>query len=323
MNLAQVRKTATLFQSAWFNRGLERSGRGTLPCPACDRHMKQVDTRNQVASELGGGIQLDVCESCTLIWFDPQEREQAFPPEGTPILDSSGAIHVDRDPPRPAVERAFLSDVGLKGWLSIIGLPVEMDEPPRRERAWVTWGLITLLIGIFAWQTTTEGLAIQWVGFVPADPWRAGALPILLAGMSHAGWGHVLGNLYFFRVYGDNVEEVLGRARFGLLLLLAHLGGVLSHTLFSPHSVVPLVGFSFAVSGVIVYYALRFPRVGIFVHFFFRFFRVQVWVVLALWFLVQFSLMARQLAGVTNVSATGHLGGALVGAILWLYWRES
>ena len=46
-------------------------------------------------------------------------------------------------------------------------------------------------------------------------------------------------------------------------------------------------------------------------------------VVLALWFLVQFSLMARQLAGVTNVSATGHLGGALVGAILWLYWRES
>jgi membrane associated rhomboid family serine protease len=141
--------------------------------------------------------------------------------------------------------------------------------------------------------------------------------------MSHANWGHVLGNLYFFRVCGDNVEEVLGRARFGLLLLLAHLGSVLSHTLFSPHSVVPLVGFSGAVSGVIVYYALRFPRVGIFVFFLFRFFRVQVWVVMVVWILVQFGLAARQLAGVINVSGTGHLGGALVGAILWLLWRKT
>lgn len=323
MNLAQVRKSATLFQSAWFNRGLERSGRGTLPCPACDRTMKQVDTRNDVGGDLAGPIQLDLCEPCTLIWFDPQEREHAFPPEGAPVLDSAGVIRADRDPPGPSMERAFLSDVGWRGFLSVIGLPVEMDEPARRERAWVTWGLIALLIGIFAWQTTADDLAIQRVGFVPADPWRGGCLPMLLAGMSHASWPHVLGNLYFFRVYGDNVEEVLGRARFGLLLLLAHLGGVLTHSLFSLDSVVPLVGFSFSVSGVIVYYALRFPRVGIFVFFFFRFWRVHVWVVMGVWIMVQLAISAQQLAGMTNVSGTGHLGGALVGAIFWLFWRRS
>ncbi|MGB0744997.1 MAG: rhomboid family intramembrane serine protease, partial [Opitutales bacterium] len=126
-----------------------------------------------------------------------------------------------------------------------------------------------------------------------------------------------------------NVEDYLGKLRFLLILVCSTMVGSLTHWMLEPNSVVPLVGASGGISGVIVFYALQFKKARIAIappivspiFALFWLIRLRVAYALLIWFVIQAVTLYLQSQNLTNVSAAAHLGGAAVGAIFWKLWR--
>ena len=91
----------------------------------------------------------------------------------------------------------------------------------------------------------------------------------------------------------------------------------------NPQSQLPCVGASGGISGLITYYALRFPRARLGLQFYFHWVHVPAYAALLFWFLLQFLYVFEQHLGIGNVAALAHLGGAAVGAVAWLLWRSN
>ncbi len=331
VNVSVLRRTSekSRFRAFW-GATLQSQIRGHLACPGCRRHMHVVDVEDTSAVIDSGAVTLDVCRSCTLVWFDPQERAQVLGTQKTATALPTSPPPGLRKKRKPVLEHGLSSpgpspgpgkrDAGLLIVLTFFGLPVESDVQDLRVKPVVTWGLIALMLMVFLWQVGDLSRTIVTYGFIPAEAWRLGGFTLITSALMHGGWAHLLGNLYFFFTFGDNVEEVLGIKRFLLLLLAAALGGNLLHGLFAPDLTDPCVGFSGAISGVMVFYAIRFPRAGIYVFFIITFLRIPVMVTLGFWLLSQVGIVSMQLAGETNISGLAHMGGAAAGLLAWIAW---
>jgi membrane associated rhomboid family serine protease len=138
----------------------------------------------------------------------------------------------------------------------------------------------------------------------------------------HGGWGHIIGNSLYLWVFGNNVEDSMGRGRFLLFYLLTGVIAAMAHLAVEPGSPVPTVGASGAISGVMGGYLMLYPRVHVrtFIPPFFLF-RFPAWAVLILWFgsqvltgLPQLSTLRREVTG--GVAVWAHIGGFLAGALL-------
>jgi membrane associated rhomboid family serine protease len=141
----------------------------------------------------------------------------------------------------------------------------------------------------------------------------------------HGGWGHLLGNALFFWVFGNNVEDSMGRARFVIFYLLCGLGADAAHVLMDPSSPVPTVGASGAISGVMGAYLLLYPHVRVrmlfIIVFFIRIIHVPAWMVLLWWFFLQViaglpDLMAVRPEVSGGVAVWAHVGGFVAGLVL-------
>ena len=141
----------------------------------------------------------------------------------------------------------------------------------------------------------------------------------------HGGWGHLLGNLLFFWVFGNNVEDSMGRVRFLVFYLLCGVIAAGSHIVLDPRSPIPTVGASGAISGVLGGYLILYPRVRVRMLFWFllfiRVFRVPAWAVLLWWFfwqvvagLPQLMTVDREVSG--GVAVWAHIGGFIAGVVL-------
>jgi membrane associated rhomboid family serine protease len=141
----------------------------------------------------------------------------------------------------------------------------------------------------------------------------------------HGSWGHILGNLLFFWVFGNNIEDSMGRFRFLVFYLVCGLVAAATHVLLDPGSPVPTVGASGAISGIMGAYLLLYPRVHvkmmvpiIIIPFFFR---VPAWAVLIWWFFVQVVTGLPQLMQLRpeisgGVAVWAHVGGFVAGVVL-------
>lgn len=141
----------------------------------------------------------------------------------------------------------------------------------------------------------------------------------------HGGWGHLLGNLLFFWVFGNNIEDSMGRVRFVIFYLLCGVIAAAAHVLLDPASPVPTVGASGAISGVLGAYLVLYPHVRVRMLFWFllfiKVFRVPAWAVLLWWFLWQLVAGLPQLMTVNRevsggVAVWAHIGGFLAGVVL-------
>lgn len=162
-----------------------------------------------------------------------------------------------------------------------------------------------------------EGLACV---IEPGTPWRTLVTSMFL----HGGWLHLLGNLWFLWVFGNNVEDAMGHGRFAAFYLLAGLAAAGAQVAVEPGSAIPMVGASGAISGVMGAYAILYPRVRIhtlvvLVVFFFRV-AVPAWVMLGYWFLLQ--LAGTSVEQVGGVAFWAHAGGFLAGAALIPVFRD-
>jgi membrane associated rhomboid family serine protease len=138
----------------------------------------------------------------------------------------------------------------------------------------------------------------------------------------HGSWMHILGNMWFLWLFGNNVEDSMGRVRFVVFYLLCGLAAALGQILTDPGSPVPMVGASGAISGVMGAYLILYPRVRVFtlvpLGFFITSMALPAWVMLGYWFFIQF------VSGVVTVAADvgggvafwAHVGGFVAGVAL-------
>ena len=142
-------------------------------------------------------------------------------------------------------------------------------------------------------------------------------LTIFSAMFLHGSLMHLLGNMWFLWIFGDNLEHAMGRARFAAFYLLTGLAAALVHVLSDPASTVPMIGASGAIAGVLGGYALTYPhaRVRCALVLFVIIQRVflPAWIVLGFWFLVQFLSAA---GGAPGVAWYAHIGGFAAGLLL-------
>ncbi len=145
-------------------------------------------------------------------------------------------------------------------------------------------------------------------------PWT-----LLTSMFLHGGWAHLVGNMVYLGIFGDNVESALGHARYLLFYLVTGIAGGLTHLLTAPHSTVPTLGASAAISGVLAAYVLYFPQNRVLVWFWFRILAVPAMIVIGLWAVVQLisgagSLVAAGPGG--GVAYLAHVGGFASGLAL-------
>lgn len=204
------------------------------------------------------------------------------------------------------------------------------DHNPSSSTPWVTLGLIAVNVAIFlatlpalSSETTALPFLRQWA-LIPAI---SAPLTFLTSQFLHGGILHLAGNMWFLWLYGDNVEDELGPVRFLGFYLACGVAAALGQTLSEPGSMVPMVGASGAIAGVMGGYLLLFPkaRVDILVIFilFFRVFPIPAWIVLGLWLAIQIVSGVATPGGVGGVAYWAHAGGFIAGLVLtYPLWRK-
>jgi membrane associated rhomboid family serine protease len=214
-------------------------------------------------------------------------------------------------------------------------VPLHDTNPTRFVRLpLVTWGIIAgcalvhLVIGsALVFGTETARAAVYVFGLVPAvfndivnlpAEWRvlpetAGPLTYMWL---HADWMHLLGNMLFLWVFGDNVEDAMGHLRFLVFYLICGIAGGLAYALLGPQaSEAPLVGASGAVSGVVAAYLVLYPRVRVWILLFWRLpLPLSALWCLGGWILFQFWQLF--FSGESQVAWLAHIGGLTAGAVL-------
>ncbi len=159
--------------------------------------------------------------------------------------------------------------------------------------------------------------------------WHATLVTLVSCMFLHAGWGHLLGNMWFLWIFGNNVEDRLGHVRFLAFYLLGGMFASLCHWFTAPESTVPVIGASGAIAAVLGAYAVTFPRARIrtlvFLFVFVTFWDLPALVVLGVWFLgqlaqAQHALRMVEMSG--GVAWWAHVGGFVAGAVLMPLWRD-
>jgi membrane associated rhomboid family serine protease len=199
------------------------------------------------------------------------------------------------------------------------------DTQPSYSKPVVTVLLIVVNILVFLFEFSLDPYSrnafIAYYGLVP-DHFQFSS--ILTSMFLHGGWLHVLGNMWFLWIFGDNIEDILGHGKYLLFYLLCGVAAGLTHVFFNPFSRVPTVGASGAIAGVMGAYMIKFPHARILslvtIVIFFTTFEVPAWVMLVYWFALQF-LGGVGSIGYSHVSEGGtawfaHVGGFIAGIVL-------
>jgi membrane associated rhomboid family serine protease len=153
------------------------------------------------------------------------------------------------------------------------------------------------------------------------DPGRQVA-NVLTSMFLHGSWMHLLGNMWFLWLFGNNIEDSMGRVRYVVFYLLCGIAAALLQVVLNPRSVVPMVGASGAISGVMGAYLVLYPRVRVYTLVFLGFFlttvAVPAWTMLLYWLALQFlsGLFSAGSAESGGVAVWAHVGGFVAGMIL-------
>lgn len=221
------------------------------------------------------------------------------------------------------------------------------DDNPTLLTPWITVLLILVNVGVWLYvqgagmSVDVLGRTVCAYGMIPAEiTGRTGdytgidlgpGLPacefggLTLAGaftsmFLHGGWLHLIANMWFLWLFGNNVEDAMGHVRFALFYLVTGAGAALAHVLAGPESMVPTVGASGAISGLMGAYLVLFPRVRIQTLFVFviilRIFAIPAWVVLILWFATQLLAGYADPIGEGGIAFWAHIGGFVAGLAL-------
>ena len=211
------------------------------------------------------------------------------------------------------------------------------DDQPRFSTPYVNGFLIGLNILIYLFQSTLDPrsyeLFARQFGVVPSHlaaflagspkyPLAAIVIPFFTSMFLHAGWMHVLGNMWFLFIFGDNIEDYLGHFTYLVFYVLSGLMAMATQVAIYPNSNLPTVGASGAIAGVLGAYFILYPRARVLTWFFVFVFYIPAWVMLGYWFVLQFFAgavtlsMAQTGRDVGGVAVWAHVGGFVAGLVM-------
>jgi len=210
------------------------------------------------------------------------------------------------------------------------------DNAPRYSAPFVTVAIIVVNVLVFFYQLTLDayslGYFVQQMGIVPLRfagwvvgrvPTEAALLPYFTSMFVHGGWLHIIGNMWFLWIFGDNIEDQLGHFRYLLFYLGCGLVAGFAQTFLSIYSRVPSVGASGAIAGVMGAYLILFPRARVLTLVpFFLIFTVEIPAVVMLFYWILMQVLSGVASLGAETASTGgtawwaHVGGFLSGIIL-------
>jgi membrane associated rhomboid family serine protease len=211
------------------------------------------------------------------------------------------------------------------------------DDNPTRTFPIINYALIAANVAVFLYQITLPPNAYK--AFLMANAMIPMRIPQFLAGyvgfkmafypmftsmFLHGGLMHLLGNMLFLYIFGDNVEDYFGHLPYLLFYLVCGIGSGLIHSLFNLTSSLPALGASGAISAVMGAYAVLFPRARVLMLFFVFLVPVPAYFVLGYWFLLQFlsGIGGFGAAASGGVAWWAHIGGFLMGTVIALIVRR-
>lgn len=223
-------------------------------------------------------------------------------------------------------------------------IPIK-DDNPTTIFPLMTILLIAANVAVFIYQVTLGEAAQGFVYRFGAVPWEVthfqefpnfpgdyqssipGVLTIFTSMFLHGGPVHLLGNMLYLWIFGDNIEALVGHFRFLFFYLCCGLVASLGHVISDPQSTLPMVGASGAISGVLGAYFIRFPkaRVHVLIIFilFIRVIRVPAIIVLGIWLVIQIMNGLGTLGfGGGGVAWFAHIGGFIAGLILIFFFQK-
>lgn len=217
------------------------------------------------------------------------------------------------------------------------------DRNPSRRLPWVTIGLIVLNFAVFIYMLTLSRVNLDIFTYrYAAVPWELlhgkqlpvqdlmQLLPLTSPGVSksiyfsliscmflHAGWLHILFNMLFLGIFGDNVEDTMGHLPFLVFYLVCGVAATMLHAVVYSNSIAPLVGASGAIAGVLGAYLVLYPRARIYALLIVIPISVPAWVFIGVWIVYQFLAGFTSQSSVTeNVAVFAHIGGVAVGVFI-------
>jgi hypothetical protein len=214
-------------------------------------------------------------------------------------------------------------------------LPIR-DDQPRYSTPWVNYFLIGMNLLIYLFEASLDPRSldslVRQFGVVPADlsaflsgspahPLVAIVLPYFTSLFLHGSWMHVIGNMWFLYIFGDNVEDYLGHFKYLVFYLLTGVLAMGTHVAMNLHSAAPAVGASGAIAGVLGAYFVLYPRARVLTWFFVFVIWVPAWIILGYWFVLNFlsgtaTSLAVQSGNMGGVAFWAHVGGFISGALL-------
>lgn len=205
-------------------------------------------------------------------------------------------------------------------------LPLGDDNTSRRTIPIVTYLLIAANVFFFLMELTFGDLFIEELAVVPARFFANPSgqfLTIFSAMFMHAGWLHLLGNMLYLWIFGDNVEDRFGHFKFLVFYLLCGVAATYAQLLSGPSSTVPNLGASGAIAGVLGAYLLLFPHQRVRVLLFNFIVPMPAIIVIGFWILLQVISQASSAytANAGGVAYMAHIGGFAAGFILALLLR--
>ena len=204
------------------------------------------------------------------------------------------------------------------------------DTQPSYTFPFVTVAIIALNVLAFLYEFTMDPYEFNFFiahhGVIPA---RLQWVDVLTSIFLHGGWLHLIGNMWFLWIYGDNVEDILGHAQYLAFYLLCGLAATMVHVVFNADSRVPTIGASGAIAGVMGAYVVKFPHSKIttlvLVVVFITTMEIPAYLILLYWFVIQFfsgvGSMGHSHLSQGGVAWFAHIGGFLAGVALILVMR--
>jgi len=231
-------------------------------------------------------------------------------------------------------------------------IPIKDYAGPRRRLPWITWGLIAVNVVVFLYQVSlgadaqafmfaysvvpvalTHGIPQTSLPGVPAHiPFHTPSpvyLTLITSMFLHAGWLHIGGNMLFLYIFGDNVEDRMGHIPYLLFYLFCGVVAGITQVAVDPGSSIPSLGASGAIAGVLAAYLVLFPlarvRTIIFIVFFFTIVTLPAFVLIGIWFLLQFldgvAALSNVQQGMGGVAYFAHVGGFVTGLVITFLLR--
>jgi membrane associated rhomboid family serine protease len=215
------------------------------------------------------------------------------------------------------------------------------DENPTKKKPLISWVIILICVFIFLKYVFEENYIKEQIfisfGMIPALLFGFSELSpslkvlhpfvtIITSMFIHGGWMHLIGNMTYLYIFGDNIEEVLGKIKFIIFYLTTGSCAALSQAFLDPSSTIPMVGASGAIAGILGAYIIIFPKANIRVFFwfiiFFKIIKIRAVFVLGFWIIIQLISFSGSDVNSGGVAYAAHIGGFISGVILIYFLKR-